>query len=413
MDEKVRSVLHANQQFRQAKDEQEIVQVLLQLVLELSGAVGVSFVPLDDLGHPGAVVRKGQVPEPVSDAWLEYLALPSTRQKCAQCGKMGHRAQACHLLESSNLEATAIYCLPVRYFTHDLGVLNIFMPAPGLDQPETGELLMSMIESCSLAIANNRLRLRELAMFEQFRSAREKINLTAIGDCSGQLACLEDQLAVSEYKAQMDERARLAREIHDGLAQTLAFIKLQVAQLQSAVERNDSNRVKQIADALYGSIAEAYQDAREAINMLRVVPGEPGEARFGNWLRRTVEEFGENTDLIVHLEVDLQAILPEEIHFQLIRIVQEAMVNVRKHARATHIWVSCRESPEGFVVEVRDDGDGFFFGDVPEAAQHGIKGMRERALLIGAELKFDSQPGKGTLVHLVLPLRAEWSKSTR
>ena len=413
MNERVRSVLQANQQFTQAKDEQEIVKVVLQLALELTGAVGASFVPLDDLGHPGAAVRKGHVPEPVSDAWLEYLALPSSRQKCAHCGKMGHATQTCHLLGSSNLEVSGIYCLPIRYSNYDLGVLNIFAPAPGLKQPDTPELLKSMIDSSSLAIANERLRRRELAMFDQFRSAREKIEHNPLEDVSGQLACLEDQLSVFEYKAQMDERTRLAREIHDGLAQTLAFIKLQVSQLQGAIERNDPSRSKRIADALYVSIAEAYRDAREAINMLRVVPGEPGEAQFENWLRQTVEEFDENTDLVVHLDVDLQTTFPEEIHFQLIRIVQEAMVNVRKHARASQIWVSCSELAESFVVEVRDDGEGFFFDDVTDASQHGIKGMKERAVLIGADLDFESQPGKGTLVRLLLPRQAEWSETSR
>lgn len=143
--------------------------------------------------------------------------------------------------------------------------------------------------------------------------------------------------------------------------------------------------------------------------MLRVVPGEPGEARLEKWLRRMIEGFQENTDLQVNLvEYSVQRSFPNEIHLQVIRIIQEALINVRKHAHAHQVQISCREIDQVFVVEVKDDGQGFCADEVPEPSQHGLKGMRERAGLIGADLEFFSQPQQGTTVRLSLPIQPEW-----
>jgi len=404
-----RSVLDASRKLIEANDEKGIIQVVLQLAIELTGSTGASFVPLDDRGYPLAVVRQGQFNVSIPDAWLEYLASPSVRQKCSLCGQLGQLTQSCQLLDGPFSEASEIYCLPVRYADHDLGILNLFFPAPGSQQPDTLELLQFLLINSALAIANQRLQRRELAMFDQYRSVRQRVESKPLDELPGQPGCLEDRLIEIRYKIQMEERTRLAREIHDGLAQTLGFLKLQVAQLISSLDKNNPDRLRQISLSLHDALEDAYLGVRESINMLRVVPGEPGEARLGNWLRRTVEEFQENTDIRVNIEeLVIQSNFPDEVHLQLIRIIQEALVNVRKHAYAHQILISCREVDHVLVVEIQDDGRGFCADDVPEPSQHGLKGMRERAVLIGADLEFVSQPDQGTTVRIVLPLMAEW-----
>jgi two-component system nitrate/nitrite sensor histidine kinase NarX len=94
----------------------------------------------------------------------------------------------------------------------------------------------------------------------------------------------------------------------------------------------------------------------------------------------------------------------------LVRIVQEALNNVRKHARAEHIWVSCSEDEGELRLEIRDDGIGYSTLDLPNPSRHGLRGMRERAELIGAELQVTSQPGQGSVVRICLAAKASEEK---
>lgn len=207
-----------------------------------------------------------------------------------------------------------------------------------------------------------------------------------------------------EYKAVIQERTRLAREIHDGLAQTLAYLKLQAAQMQTYLAQGDMTRLTQVLKDNYQALAEAYLDTRQAIDNLRLTPG----ASLETWLEQVSADFENATKLPV--ERALQAVqttwsdvLTPEIQAQLMRVVQEALNNIRKHARASRAWVSLREWQGDLVLEVGDDGQGFDSEDVPEVSQHGLRGMRERAELIGAEFQVISQVQRGTVVRLTLP----------
>ena len=212
------------------------------------------------------------------------------------------------------------------------------------------------------------------------------------------------QVAELQFKTMMEERTRLAREIHDGLAQTLGFLKLQTAQMLSYLERGDTQRLQQSILNYYETLSVAYEDARYAIDDLHI---SPSGQRINTWIERTVTEFGDNLDtnkLEVHLEclsVDSQ-ILPE-VQAQLVRILQEALSNVRKHSAAQHVWISCYEQGRDLVLEIRDDGSGFSPSDISTYSQHGLRGMRERAELIGADFQVISRAAQGTTVRVSLP----------
>jgi two-component system nitrate/nitrite sensor histidine kinase NarX len=208
-------------------------------------------------------------------------------------------------------------------------------------------------------------------------------------------------VAQLEYKTMIEERMRLAREIHDGLAQTLGFLKLKTAQMRTYLDQGEDELLRDAVDTCYGVLADAYLDARQAIDGLRISSKEG----FEGWLQQTVEEFQEYTGMIVELsDPEIAANLPPEVQVQLIRIVQEALSNVRKHAGARRVNINCRLLGDQMVMEVHDDGTGFNVEDVPGPSQHGLRGMRERAELIGADLQVVSQPDKGTTVCLWLPL---------
>jgi two-component system nitrate/nitrite sensor histidine kinase NarX len=209
-------------------------------------------------------------------------------------------------------------------------------------------------------------------------------------------------LAELEYKTVMDERTRLAREIHDGLAQALGFLKLKISQMKNYLEFSDYERLKDTIQASLDTVSEMYLETRDAIDGLRIGTR---EAHLSGWLNQSLEEFREKQNLIVHVEDNLSQVeLPPEIQMQLIRVVQEALSNIRKHARATQVWVACQQMENDLILEVRDDGVGFDVDDIPSPSQHGLQGMRERAELIGADFQVISIPWQGTAVRISLPL---------
>jgi two-component system, NarL family, nitrate/nitrite sensor histidine kinase NarX len=214
------------------------------------------------------------------------------------------------------------------------------------------------------------------------------------------------QIAELQFKTMMEERARLAREIHDGLAQTLGFLKLQSAQMLNYLERGDHQRLKQGMRTYYDALSAAYEDARYAIDDLRI---SPSGNRINAWIEQTILEFTENlasSPLDVHLDcLEVNSQVLSEVQAQLIRILQEALSNVRKHSGASHVWISCYEQGEDLVLEIRDDGKGFSPDDVSSHSQHGLRGMRERAELIGADFQVISKSSQGTTIRVCLPIR--------
>jgi len=240
----------------------------------------------------------------------------------------------------------------------------------------------------------------------QHKNRFHKRQLALLQTLAGQIALVvENSNLVSEisYKTMMQERTRLAREIHDGLAQTLGFLKLHVAQLRNLLARGEHERSILNADSMYTTLSEAYQDARQAIDGLRISPSDCG---LPGWLEQTALEFADLSGIRVDIqEISVQTELPAEYHAQLIRIVQEVLSNVRKHSGADRVDLYCRENGSDLIIEVCDNGVGFLPHETLAPSQYGLKGMRERADLIGADLQVISQPNAGTTVRVRLPIK--------
>lgn len=209
-------------------------------------------------------------------------------------------------------------------------------------------------------------------------------------------------LAEVEIKAILQERIRLAREIHDGLAQTLGFLKLKITQLRAYLEQGESERAHQTLQLLHQAISEAYMDARHAIDQLRI---SIYDAPLAELLQEALDEFRESSGIPAEWVVEPQELrLPVEVNAQLVRIVQESLSNVRKHAHAHHVQIRAAIKGDWLILEVRDDGVGFQPEEVSRHSQYGLRGMKERAELIGAELQIISQPNQGATVQVRLPL---------
>lgn len=206
--------------------------------------------------------------------------------------------------------------------------------------------------------------------------------------------------ALGREAAVFSERQLLAQELHDSIAQSLAFLKIQMQLLRDAMGRQDQAAIHATMDELDVGVRESYNDVRELLLHFRVRTHvddiEPA-------LRETLSKFEHQTRLHTQLSVQGQGLpLPPDIQIQVLHIVQEALSNIRKHAQATQVWVDVQTQPH-WCVRVRDNGCGFDVQAGPPDSTHvGLSIMRERAQRIGADLRCESGPD-GTLIELRLP----------
>jgi nitrate/nitrite-specific signal transduction histidine kinase len=204
--------------------------------------------------------------------------------------------------------------------------------------------------------------------------------------------------------ATIKERERIAREMHDGLAQALSLLHLGLQRLQGGA----AGGATQTAEDLKGLLAiadRAYEEVRQSIFGLRTMVSR-GLGLIPT-LTEFLHEFSARNGITVALEAPDGAPrhLPPSTEVQLVRIIQEALANVHKHAAAEHAWVRIRWEHPSIQVIVEDDGRGFdpHMPASPDRRHFGFQTMRERAEGLGGTLEIDSAPGGGTRVIATLP----------
>ena len=206
--------------------------------------------------------------------------------------------------------------------------------------------------------------------------------------------------AESEFKAVLGERNRIAREIHDTLAQGYVGISVQLEVLSELLRQNKNEAAAKHLDTTRGYVREGLADARQSIWTLRSQDSD--ETTLPVRLRRMVEkEGGHGIDSNFSMFGAYRP-LPPTTEREILRIAQEAIHNVNKHAGAKHLFVQLEFGPEAIALEVRDDGSGFETGPqtTSPTGHFGLTGMRERATAIGGTLEVTSEPGIGTTVRL-------------
>jgi len=210
------------------------------------------------------------------------------------------------------------------------------------------------------------------------------------------LNALEKEAAVSQ------ERHLLARELHDSIAQSLAFLKIQVQLMREAVRQCNQPEVDKILDEIDTGVRESYGDVRELLLHFRTRTNtqdiEPA-------LLTTLQKFEHQSGIHTELTMAGHGLpLSPDVQMQVLHIVQEALSNVRKHAHASMAWLDVQQQPQ-WRFEVRDDGIGFAAQDNPLDQTHvGLRIMSERAQRIGATLQVTSTPSQGCSVVLSLPV---------
>jgi len=214
----------------------------------------------------------------------------------------------------------------------------------------------------------------------------------------------ELQTAQSQLQelAIVEERNRLAREMHDALGHRLTVAVVQLEGAQRLIPK-DPERAARMIEAMREQMKEALADLRRTVATLRspLADDLPLDAA----LSRLTQTFHEGTGLTVHLNFQPEfPALPPAHRLALYRAAQETLTNVQRHAVAKHVWLEVNAADGSVVLTTSDDGKGF-----PLELSHGgfgLRGLRERAAQLGGELRLDSRPEGGAQVQLVLPIES-------
>jgi two-component system, NarL family, sensor histidine kinase DegS len=224
---------------------------------------------------------------------------------------------------------------------------------------------------------------------------------TLVSDPAGPPSAADAQMRIVE--AQEAERSRLAREVHDGPAQALSNAIFQVEVVQRLLDRDERlarAELRQLREVL----TRELRGVRAYLSQLR--PPLLADLGLSGAIHEAADQIQTALDIPVHVELDAAIdALPETVEVVTLRVVQEALQNVRKHAKPSNVRVRMARDAGGWTIEVRDDGQGFEADEPPVGGRRhfGLQFMRERAELIGARLEVRSSPDLGTAVRMTIP----------
>ncbi len=258
--------------------------------------------------------------------------------------------------------------------------------------------------SIPLVVGDTPLGLMNVAATERRAlTGSERGLLAAVGY---QVGGIVDRTRIAEERLRLvraEERARIAREIHDTLAQGLTAIALHVESALPHLEDDPVRARTRLTRALDTTHA-SLEEARRSVLNLRAGP--PAGTSLVEALGAVARAVTAETGVRVHVDAPRVEPLPLPVEAELFRIAQQAVANIRAHARAHEVTVTLRQRGYMVSLSIRDDGCGFDPSAVGPGS-HGLVGMRERATLAGGRLRVRSRPGGGTTITASVPLAPE------
>jgi len=269
-----------------------------------------------------------------------------------------------------------IIAVPLEHQGTNLGIYNLFIDKPNTYKIEgLSELLTSIGKHLGMAIEKTRL----------------------------------DKDA--HQHSIMKERTLLAHELHDSLAQTLASLRFQVTILEENIFEN-INIEREEVTRLHESIDEAYREVRGLITHFRAPVDKQGLIPA---LEKQISDFKSNCDISVFFQNEWSTDLKSEQEFQIIRIVQESLANVRKHSQARTVRILARSSDSINKILIEDDGIGLKNPNLSNSlGEHiGLSVMKERAIRIGGKITIETETGEGTQILLTFPARTIVEKAVK
>ncbi len=347
------------------QDSQEVLESIVELAHEMLRADAAALSLFDQVGEGFTLVAHSGRPQVFRSphAAGSWFPLGATASEAALAD--GHGA-GCPIADPSFTRQTAM----LHAGSDQIGELSVSVVGSRRFNDEEQRLLSGMADLAAIAVQKSRLLARER------------------------------QVAV------LEERERLSREMHDSLAQVLGYLHLKSETALGKLRVNDVPKAEEELREMATLAKEAYADVREAILGLRETVS--STRAFVDALREYLQKFSRQSGVTAQLEVngDEPARLSPEAEIQLMRVIQEALTNVRKHANAKHAWVSiCRNGDEA-VISVQDNGQGFDSELLRREELHrfGLRTMRERVERVGGRFTVTSVPGEGTNVQVFLPI---------
>ncbi len=206
--------------------------------------------------------------------------------------------------------------------------------------------------------------------------------------------------AEREFRAVLGERSRIAREVHDTLAQGYVGISVQLEVVSELLRQDKKEAAASQLDTTRGFVREGLAEARQSIWALR--SQDSAENTLPVKVRRITEQAGGNGIESRFSLFGAYRPMSADVELEFLRVAQEAIHNVKKHAGPKNLYVQLEYGPSELALEVRDDGRGFNAQDSPDSTpgHYGVIGMKERAAAIAGVLKVTSEPGAGTTVRL-------------
>ncbi len=240
-----------------------------------------------------------------------------------------------------------------------------------------------------MIVFNQQLKERQKA--EEFAESLESAN-----------AKLAAYAARNEALTLQAERERMARELHDTLAQGVAGLILNLEAIKAHQRQRDHTQAEQVLLQALDRARNTLSESRAAIEDLR-----NDNLDFQTTVEKMVTQFQATGKSKFQLEIQLDAgtPLPQHIQHHARRVLHEALTNIQKHARAEAAQVSVLQSKDSLILRVQDGGVGFYPHTPPAAGHYGLQGFQERAQLTNSRYSLHSTPGEGTSVEFVFPLQ--------
>lgn len=297
------------------------------------------------------------------------------------------------------------------YKTHRAAYTSDLATDPRLESPAPVESGFRSLISVPLLSGDRLMGSMELASKTDHNWKDDEVRwLELIGRSIGNVLHHIETSRQLQGFAVMQERALIAQEIHDGLAQLIGALRIWAEQAQSSLNENDLDQAQKDLQKIELAARDAYASLREEILGLRdtILPDKGIIPVIRGFLNRYRRQWGIETIFILRpsQQEELASLLVSPAaEIQLLRIIQEGLTNVRRHANATQVSVTIDNLPDRLLVEIRDNGQGFDPRSVPED-KLGLRIMNERAINIGGQVNLESTIGEGTHIQVKLPKQA-------
>jgi len=348
---------------------EHLLEGFLDTFIELVDARAASVRLATGDGHTRLIASRGLAPEVVERDRL----MPLGRCPCGWAAAEGGlrlqsgTAPCAGLIGRPMLESdcTQFVVVPVHYQDRILGVYNLFLDRPLAAMGEDmHDLLLSVGRHLGLAIEKSRLE----------------------GEAR--------RLAI------MEERNIIGNELHDSLAQSLIGMRMQLKMLSESLGRKDFGAARYEANGLRRAMTQASADLRSLLTNFRLRIDDAGLVQT---LATLVERFGRETGIAVFFQNECRALeLTPAQEIQVFYIIQEALINIRKHSSARNVRIMLNNEGDLYTVLIEDDGLGMASPDEPMPAEHaGLAIMRERAERLPGQIVIESEPGEGTRIVLI------------